>query len=115
MYVDGMVIVECFEPVTNRPTGQLVMDALSDSVVYYKGGRFGRPYLSPDSRKLVTVSHGSDGTTLLLLYVRGKGYTFDNGIILHKKTVSFKKNEKGFLKCMLVYFIFFRKWAGVCV
>lgn len=70
--LDGMIIVECFEPVTNRPTGQLVLDALSDSVIYYKGDRFGRPYLSPDSRKLVTVSHGADGTTLLLLYVRGK-------------------------------------------
>lgn len=113
MYVDGMVIVECFEPVTNRPTGQLVMDALSDSVVYYKGGRFGRPYLSPDSRKLVTVSHGSDGTTLLLLYVRGKGYTFDNGIILHKNTVSFKKMKRDFKNVCLC--IFFRKWAGVCV
>ncbi|OXA59102.1 Follistatin-related protein 5 [Folsomia candida] len=32
----GMVIVECFEPVTNRATGQLVLDALTDSVVYYK-------------------------------------------------------------------------------
>lgn len=63
--------MECFEPVTNKPTGQLILDALSDSVVYYKGDRFGRPYLSPDSRKLVTVSHGSDGTTLLLLYIRG--------------------------------------------
>jgi hypothetical protein len=63
--------VECFEPVTNRPTGQLVLDALTDSVIYYKGDRSGRPYLSPDSRKVVTVSHGNDGTTLLLQLVRG--------------------------------------------
>jgi hypothetical protein len=63
--------VECFEPVTNRPTGQLVLDSLTDSVIYYKGDRFGRPYLSPDSRKLVTVSHSTDGTTLYLQLIRG--------------------------------------------
>jgi len=69
-----MIVVECFEPVTNRPTGQLVIDALTDSVVYYKGDRFGRPYISPDSRKLVTVSHGVDGTILLLQLIRGDTY-----------------------------------------
>lgn len=68
---DGMVIVECFEPVTNRATGQLVLDALTDSVIYYKGDKIGIPVLSPDSRKLVTVSHSGDGTTLLLQLVRG--------------------------------------------
>ncbi len=104
MYVDGMVIVECFEPVTNRPTGQLVMDALSDSVVYYKGDRFGRPYLSPDSRKLVTVSHGSDGTTLLLLYVRGKVSTFDNGVKLDKTTLKNKMNRAFKNICLCIFF-----------
>ena len=68
---DGMVIIECFEPVTKRPTGQLVLDALTDSVIYYKGDRFGEPYLSPDSRKLITVSHDDDGTTLLLQLLLG--------------------------------------------
>jgi len=66
-----MIIVECFEPVTLKHTGQLVLDSMTDSVIYYKGDRYGRPYLSPDSRKLVTVSHSSDGTTLLLQIVKG--------------------------------------------
>lgn len=66
-----MIIVECFEPVTKKPTGQLVLDALTDAVVYFKGDRFGKPYLSPDSRKLITITHSSDGTTLMLQFVKG--------------------------------------------
>ncbi len=71
LFSDGMVIVECYEPVTMKHSGQLVLDAMTDAVVYFKGDRYGRPYLSPDSRKLVTVSHSSDGTTLLLQLVKG--------------------------------------------
>jgi len=69
---DGMIIIECYEPVTLKHSGQLVLDAMTDAVVHFKSDRFGRPYLSPDSRKLVTVSHGPDGTTLLLQLVKGQ-------------------------------------------
>ena len=70
-FLDGMIIIECREPVTGRPTGEIIFDALTDSVIHFKGDRFGRPFLSPDSRKLVTVSHDSTGTTLLVQRLTG--------------------------------------------
>ncbi|KAJ8982694.1 hypothetical protein NQ317_013166 [Molorchus minor] len=47
---DGMVIMQCLEPVTNRPTGQLILDYLTDSVISTKsnlpGGAIHLPRLA---------------------------------------------------------------------
>lgn len=53
--VGGLVILECLEPVTGRPTGQIVLDYLTDTVLVHGTTLFGRPYVSPDSRKVVTL------------------------------------------------------------
>ena len=74
---DGMIIIECREPVTGRQTGEIVFDALTDTVVHFKGDRLGSPYLSPDSRKLVTVSHEpTGGTTLLVQHLTGNLFNY---------------------------------------
>ncbi|CAG7822035.1 unnamed protein product [Allacma fusca] len=87
----GMIIIECREPVTGRQTGEIVFDALTDSVIHYKGDRFGKPYLSPDSRKLVTVSHDTTGTTLLVqrLTANGLQFSFDVKTSLNISLVAF--------------------------
>ena len=52
---DGMVVVDCAEPITHRRTGQLVLDYLTDAVVGVKPSLVGKPYLTPDSQLVVTV------------------------------------------------------------
>lgn len=66
MILDGMVIMQCLEPVTNRPTGQLILDYLTDSVIGTKPNLPGVPYISPDSRKLVTLDKTVNGATLIV-------------------------------------------------
>ncbi|GFY72427.1 follistatin-related protein 5 [Trichonephila inaurata madagascariensis] len=51
----GLVILECLEPVTGRPTGQIVLDYLTDTVLVHSTTLFGRPHVSPDSRRVVTL------------------------------------------------------------
>lgn len=52
----GLVILECLEPVTNRPTGQIVLDYLTDTVLVHSTNLFGQPHVSPDSRRVVTLN-----------------------------------------------------------
>lgn len=63
---DGFVIIECQEPVTNRPTGQLLLDYLTDTVLAYKPKILGKPTISPDSRHLVTLDKQETGVTLVV-------------------------------------------------
>lgn len=58
--------MQCLEPVTNRPTGQLLLDYLTDTVVATKPNLPGVPYISPDSRKLVTLDRTESGATLIV-------------------------------------------------
>lgn len=67
-----MVIMQCLEPVTNRPTGQLILDYLTDSVIGVKPNLPGVPYISPDSRKLVTLDKTTNGATLIVQEITGK-------------------------------------------
>ena len=62
----GFVIIECQEPVTNRPTGQLLLDYLTDTVLAHKPNLLGRPTISPDSRHLVTLDKQVTGVTLVV-------------------------------------------------
>lgn len=50
------MILECLEPVTNRPTGQIVLDYLTDTVLVHSTNLFGQPHVSPDSRRVVTLN-----------------------------------------------------------
>jgi hypothetical protein len=69
---DGFVIVECEEPVTGRPTGQILLDYLTDAVISQKAGLSGRPLVSPNSRSVVTLDRARDGVTLVVQQVTGQ-------------------------------------------
>lgn len=68
---DGLVVMECEEPVTRRPTGQIVMDYLTDTVVSHKVTLLGQPYLTPDSRVVVTVHRERTSVTLTVQRTTG--------------------------------------------
>ncbi|KAJ8924834.1 hypothetical protein NQ315_000988 [Exocentrus adspersus] len=72
----GMVVMQCLEPVTNRPTGQLILDYLTDTVIATKPNLPGVPFISPDSRKLVTLDRTSTGATLIVQEITSNGLTF---------------------------------------
>ena len=65
------MILECEEPVTGRPTGQILLDYLTDTVLSSKVGLFGHPHVSPNSRSVVTLDRGHDGVTLVVQEVVG--------------------------------------------
>lgn len=70
-FVVGYVTISCREPVTGRPTGQLVMDYLTDAILSTRPSMIGNPSVSPDSQLITTVDHRSDGVTLALQKVTG--------------------------------------------
>ena len=55
MVPDGLVVMDCQEPVTGRRTGQLVLDYLTDAVLSHKPSLTGEPHVVPDSSLAVTV------------------------------------------------------------
>ncbi|KAG5307848.1 FSTL5 protein, partial [Pseudoatta argentina] len=57
----GFVILQCEEPITGRPTGQVLLDYLTDSVLAHKPSILGKPAISPDSRYLVTLDKQNTG------------------------------------------------------
>lgn len=63
---DGFVILECEEPITGHPTGQVLLDYLTDSVLAHKPNILGKPAVSPDSRYLVTLDKQDTGVTLVV-------------------------------------------------
>ncbi|KAI4470268.1 follistatin-related [Holotrichia oblita] len=68
----GLVIMECLEPVTNRPAGQLLLDYLTDTVMATRPTLPGIPFISPDSRKLVTLDRTKSGATLIIQEITRK-------------------------------------------
>lgn len=63
--------MECEEPVTRRPTGQIVMDYLTDTVISHKVTLLGQPYITPDSRIVVTVHREKTSVTLVVQHTTG--------------------------------------------
>lgn len=59
--------MSCREPVTGRPTGQLLMDYLTDTVLSAKPTLTGVPKISPDSRHVATIDHMDDGGVTLVV------------------------------------------------
>lgn len=66
LVLDGFVILGCEEPITARPTGQVLLDYLTDSVLAHKPNILGKPAISPDSRYLVTLDKQNTGVTLVV-------------------------------------------------
>lgn len=93
----GLVVMECEEPVTRRATGQIVMDYLTDTVVSHKVTLLGQPYLTPDSRIVVTVHRERTSVTLTVQHTTEQGlkFAFDvrttlnvSHVIFHPSTTS---------------------------
>ena len=94
---DGLVIMECEEPVTRRPTGQIVMDYLTDTVLSHKVTLLGQPYVTPDSRICVTVHRERTSVTIIVQHTTEQGlkFAFDvrttlnvSHVIFHPSTTS---------------------------
>ena len=66
LFIDGYVIIECEELSTGHPSGQILLDYLTDSIISQKTGLFGKPHVSPDSRITVTLDREKDGVTLVV-------------------------------------------------
>nr|CAI5850006.1 unnamed protein product [Callosobruchus analis] len=83
----GLVVMECLEPVTNRPTGQLLLDYLTDSVIETK------PTLSG---KLVTLDRSSSGGSTLIveeITANGLAFTFDVKTTLNISDITFYPSQ----------------------
>ena len=48
--------MDCAEPITERRTGQLVLDYLTDALLWVKPPLVGTPHLTPDSALLASVN-----------------------------------------------------------
>lgn len=62
LFAGGLAILECRDPISGSPTGQVVLDYLTDSVLSHKTHLFGRPHVSPDSRYCVTLDTARNGS-----------------------------------------------------
>ncbi|XP_050531611.1 follistatin-related protein 5-like [Daktulosphaira vitifoliae] len=72
----GFVIIECEEPGTGHSTGQVILDYLTDTIVYQKPTVRGSPLVSPDSRIVVSIDRAPDGVTLIVQKVLESGLKF---------------------------------------
>ncbi|XP_012285083.1 follistatin-related protein 5, partial [Orussus abietinus] len=72
----GFVILQCEEPISGRPTGQLLLDYLTDTVLAHKPTLVGRPMVSPDSRHLVTLDRQQNGVILVVQEILPNGLRF---------------------------------------
>ena len=89
-FTDGFVIIQCMEPVTNRPTGQLLLDYLTDTIIATNTKLFGIPYISPDSRLVVTLQLFNKRTKIIVQEIHSK-YTTNS-----YNLTSFQFNEPYF-------------------
>lgn len=72
----GFAILECREPITDRPTGQVVLDYLTDTVIAHKTALFGQPHVSPDSRHVVTLERGNNSVVIVAQQITENGLRF---------------------------------------
>ncbi|XP_055933578.1 follistatin-related protein 5-like isoform X2 [Argiope bruennichi] len=72
----GFAILECREPITDRPTGQVVLDYLTDTVLSHKTALFGQPHVSPDSRHVVTLERTNNSVIIVAQQITENGLRF---------------------------------------
>ncbi|XP_076327229.1 follistatin-related protein 5-like isoform X1 [Tachypleus tridentatus] len=87
----GYVILECIEPITHQPTGQLVLDYLTDTVISHKVNLFGQPHISPDSRYIVTLERTNTSVIIIAQEVTEQGlqFLFDVKTTLHISDITY--------------------------
>lgn len=64
-YLGGLIIIECIEPITSRPMGQVVLDYMTDSVLAHNPHLIGGPSMSPDSLHVVTIDRRNNSVTII--------------------------------------------------
>lgn len=69
----GFVILECLEPITQRPMGQILLDYLTDTVLSHKTNLFGRPHVSPDSKHVITLQSNNKSVIIVAQEVTEQG------------------------------------------
>lgn len=91
----GFVILGCEEPITGRPTGQVLLDYLTDSVLAHKPNILGKPAISPDSRYLVTLDKQDTGVTLVVQEILPNGlkFAFDVKTTLNISDIAFYPSQ----------------------
>ncbi|XP_014287301.1 follistatin-related protein 5 isoform X2 [Halyomorpha halys] len=91
----GFMIVECEEAVTGKATGQLVMDALTDTVIIQHVELLGKPYVAPDSRAVVTIDKSLQGVTLVVQQITDSGlkFLFDVKTTLNISDITFYPSQ----------------------
>ncbi|XP_064457784.1 follistatin-related protein 5-like isoform X1 [Ornithodoros turicata] len=72
----GYVILECLEPITQRPMGQILLDYLTDTVLSHKTNLFGRPHVSPDSKHVITLQSSNNSVIIVAQEVTEEGLKF---------------------------------------
>ncbi|EEB13958.1 conserved hypothetical protein [Pediculus humanus corporis] len=91
----GYVIIECEELSTGHPSGQILLDYLTDSIISQKTGLFGKPHVSPDSRITVTLDREKDGVTLVVqqIITTGLKFLFDVKTTLNVSAITFYPSQ----------------------
>lgn len=91
----GLMMIECEEAVSGRGMGQLVMDALTDTVISQRLELLGRPYVSPDSRTVVTIDKAPQGVTLVVQQITESGlkFLFDVKTTLNISDITFYPSQ----------------------
>lgn len=60
----GLIVVSCVDPDSGIPSGQLVLDYITDEVILFRPSLLGRPRVAPDSQYVVTLHSPSTSGTL---------------------------------------------------
>lgn len=92
--LDGFIIISCTEPLTHRQTGQLVLDYITSSIISIKADLIGVPYISPDSRYVITINHRHDSVLLSVqqMTINGLIFAFDVETTLNISDLTFVKS-----------------------
>jgi follistatin-related protein 5 len=83
------------EPMTHRQTGQLVLDYITNSIISIKADLVGIPFVSPDSRYVITINHRHDSVLLSVQQVTISGlvFAFDVETTLNISDIRFVKSS----------------------
>jgi follistatin-related protein 5 len=82
-------------PTTHHPTGQIVLDTITSTIISIKADLIGVPYISPDSRHVITVSHRHDSVLISVQQVTLAGliFAFDVETTLNISDITFVKSS----------------------
>jgi hypothetical protein len=83
------------EPTMHHPTGQIVLDTITSTIISIKADLIGVPYFSPDSRNVITVSHRHDSVLISVQQVTlaGLSFAFDVETTLNISDITFVKSS----------------------